>query len=96
MRILMLMLYRGQLIPVPSVEKAQAFLANERVAAETLPVGRRITVGTPRKVRAMIEEVAARYGAEEVFVVNIMHDHTARKRSYELIAKAFELAYFTT
>ena len=96
MRMLMLMLYRGQLIPVPSVEKAQAFLANERVAAETLPVGRRITVGTPGKVRAMIEEVAASYGAEEVFVVNIMYDHAARKRSYELIAKAFELPRFTT
>ncbi len=81
---------------MPSVEKAQAFLANEGVAAETLPVGRRIMVGTPAKVRAMIEEVAANYGAEEVFVVNIMHDHAARKRSYELIAKAFELPIFTT
>jgi alkanesulfonate monooxygenase SsuD/methylene tetrahydromethanopterin reductase-like flavin-dependent oxidoreductase (luciferase family) len=91
MRMLMLLLYRGQLIPVPSVEKAEAFLAKEGVAAETLPVGRRITVGTPQKVRSIIEEVAADYGAEEVFVVNIMHEHAARKRSYELIAKAFEL-----
>jgi len=91
MRMLMLMLYRGQLIPVPSVEKAQAFLAKEGVAAETLPVGRRITVGTPDKVHSTIEEVASDYGAEEVFVVNIMHDHAARKRSYELIAKAFGL-----
>jgi luciferase family oxidoreductase group 1 len=89
MRMLMLMLYRGQLIPVPSVEKALAFLAKEGVAAETLPVGRRIIVGAPPKVRSMIEEVAADYGAEEVFVVNIMHEHAARKRSYELIAKAF-------
>ena len=89
---LMLMLYRGQLIPVPSAEKALAFLAQEGVAAETLPVGRRIIVGAPPKVRSMIEEVAADYGAEEVFVVNIMHDHAARKRSYELIAKAFDLS----
>jgi alkanesulfonate monooxygenase SsuD/methylene tetrahydromethanopterin reductase-like flavin-dependent oxidoreductase (luciferase family) len=89
---LMLMLYRGQLIPVPSVETALAFLAKEGVAAETLPVGRRIIVGTPEKVRAMLEEVAADYKAEEVFVVNIMHSHAARKRSYELIAKAFGLA----
>ena len=92
MRMLMLMLYRGQLIPVPSVEKALAFLAQEGVAAETLPVGRRIIVGTPPKVRSMIEEVAADYGAEEVFVVNIMHEHAARKRSYELIAKVFDLS----
>jgi luciferase family oxidoreductase group 1 len=92
MRMLMLMLYRGRLIPVPSVETALAFLANEGVAAETLPVGRRIIVGTPAKVRGMIEEVATDYRAEEVFIVNIMHDHTARKRSYELIANVFGLS----
>jgi hypothetical protein len=40
----------------------------------------------------MIEEVAADYKAEEVFVVNIMHSHVARKRSYELIARAFDLS----
>lgn len=91
MRMLMLMLYRGQLIPVPSVEKALAFLANEGVAAETLPVGRRIIVGTPEKVRGMLEEVVSDYGAEELFVINIMHEHAARKRSYELVARAFGL-----
>jgi luciferase family oxidoreductase group 1 len=92
MRMLMLMLYRGRLIPVPSVETAEAFLANEGADADTLPVGRRITVGTPEKVRSVIEDVAADYGAEEVFIVNIMYDHAARKRSYELIAKAFGLS----
>lgn len=88
-RMLMLMLYRGQLIPVPSPEKAQAFLAREGVAPETLPVGRRIVVGTPEKVRAMLEEAVADYRADELFVINIMYDHAARKRSYELIARAF-------
>jgi len=92
MRMLMLMLYRGRLIPVPSVEHALEFLAREDMPASTLPVGRRITVGTPEKVRAIIEEVAKDYGAEEVFIVNIMHDHAARKRSYELIARAFGMA----
>ena len=77
---------------MPAVERALAFLASEGVAAETLPVGRRIMVGAPEKVRATIEEVAADYGAEEVFVVNIMHNHAARKRSYELIARAFGLS----
>jgi luciferase family oxidoreductase group 1 len=91
MRMLMLMLFRGQLIPVPPVEKALAFLAREGVPPDSVPVGRRLTVGTPEKVRATIDEVAADYGAEEVFVVNIMHDHAARKRSYELIAQAFGL-----
>lgn len=91
MRMLMIMLYRGQLIPVPSPEKAMAFLAKEGVAPDSVPVGRRLIVGTPEKVRGMLEQVVADYGADELFVVNIVHDHQARKRSYELIARSFGL-----
>jgi luciferase family oxidoreductase group 1 len=53
--------------------------------------GRRSIVGTPEKVRAEIEAVAVQYGAEEVIVVTITHDHRARRRSYELLAEAFDL-----
>ncbi len=53
---------------------------------------RRIIAGDPQQVRAALESVAAEYGAEEVFVVNILYDHAARVRSYEHIAGAFELA----
>ena len=42
-------------------------------------------------MRAGLEAVAEEYGAEEVLVVTITHDHEARRRSYELIAGAFEL-----
>jgi hypothetical protein len=42
-------------------------------------------------VRAQIEEVVASYGAEEAIVVSITYDHEARRRSYELLAEAFEL-----
>jgi len=43
-------------------------------------------------VRQGIEAVAAEYGADEVMVLTIAHDHAARRRSYELIAEAFGLA----
>ncbi len=36
---------------------------------------------------AGIEELAEAYGAEEVIVVTITHDHQARRRSYELLAE---------
>ena len=85
-RMMLLLLFRGQLIPVPPVEKALAFLENERVPPETLPAGRRIITGDPGTVRAALKAVAAEYGADEVFVVNILHDHAARLRCYELIA----------
>ena len=88
-RMAITLLRRGQLIAVPSVEKALAFfeLPGESVTAGS----RRVIVGTPESVRAGLEAVAEEYGAEEVLVVTITHDHEARRRSYELIAGAFEL-----
>ncbi|HEY2842997.1 MAG TPA: LLM class flavin-dependent oxidoreductase [Bryobacteraceae bacterium] len=90
-RMMLLSLFRGRLIPVPSVEKALAFLAQENVPIDTLPAGRRIISGSPEHVREALERVAAEYGADEVFVVNIVHDPAARLRCYELIAEAFAL-----
>ena len=50
---------------------------------------RRAVIGSPAVVRAGLEQVAAEYGAEELLVLTITHDHAARRRSYELIAAAF-------
>ena len=80
------LLRQGRLVPVPPPEKALRFLA----ANEGVP--RRGVIGSPATVRAGVEEIAARYGAEEVIVVNISYDHAARRRSYELIADAFGVA----
>ena len=44
---------------------------------------------TERLVKDGIEVIAAEYEADEVLLVNIVHDHAARKRSYQLIADAF-------
>jgi luciferase family oxidoreductase group 1 len=90
-RMMLLSLFRGRLIAVPSVEKALALLSRENVPIESVPAGRRIITGAPARVRDSLEAVAAEYGADEVFVVNIVHDPAARLRCYELIAQAFEL-----
>jgi alkanesulfonate monooxygenase SsuD/methylene tetrahydromethanopterin reductase-like flavin-dependent oxidoreductase (luciferase family) len=73
------------------VEKAMAYLRREDVSMDSLPAQRRIITGSPQRVRELIEAVAAEYGAEEVFLVNIVYDPAARLRCYELIAQAFEL-----
>ena len=91
-RMMLLLLFRGRLVPVPSVDNALAYLAKEGVPINAVPEGRRIITGSPHRVRASIEAVAEEYGADEVFVVNIVHDPAARLRCYELIARAFELA----
>ena len=85
------LLRRGELIPVPPPEKAVAFLGREGKSLNGARPGRRSILGTPEKVRAEIETVASEYGAEEVIVVTITYDHQARRRSYELIAEAFDL-----
>lgn len=85
------MLRRGRLIPVPPPEKAQRFLEHEGEAAGQSPAGRRAIVGAIDKVRAQVEQLADAYGTDEVIVVTITHDHQARRRSYELLAEAFEL-----
>jgi len=90
-RMMLLLLFRGQLIPAPPVEKALSFLKQQGFPIEELPAGRRMITGSPQRVREAIERVAAEYAADEVFVVNIVHDPAARIRCYELIAEAFAL-----
>ncbi|MBS1877481.1 MAG: LLM class flavin-dependent oxidoreductase [Acidobacteria bacterium] len=85
-RMLTVNLYRGRLIRVPSVERAERWVKEENVPLAMLPAGRRMITGDARTVRAALEAVAAEYGADEVFVVNLIYDHAARRRSYELLA----------
>jgi luciferase family oxidoreductase group 1 len=85
-------LIRGELIAVPSVERAAAWaLANPQNARR-----RRTTLGSPAEVRAQLDGVAAEYGADELMLVNILPDHVARVRSYELVAGEYGLAGLAT
>lgn len=88
-RMLFRLLHRGQLIAVPSPEEAIRFLGEDQALVPSR--SRRMILGTKDEVRAGIEAVAAEYGAEEIMVVNILHDHAARLRSYALLAEAFGL-----
>ena len=90
MRMAITLLRAGSLIAVPSVETALDFLSRHP-APQSLPMGRRAIVGDASAVRNGLEDVAREYGASEVMVVTITHDHEARRRSYELIAREFEL-----
>jgi luciferase family oxidoreductase group 1 len=83
------MLRQNRPIPVPPPEKALRFLEQHPGARS----GRRRIVGSPETVRTGIEEVVSAYGADEAIIVTITHDHQARRRSYELIAEAFDLAH---
>jgi luciferase family oxidoreductase group 1 len=90
-RMTLTLLRRGELIPVPAPEKAVEFLAREGQPAGGALPGRRGIIGSPGTVRAGVEERAGEYGADEVIVVTITHDHGARRRSYELLAEVMDL-----
>jgi luciferase family oxidoreductase group 1 len=84
------LLRQGRLIPVPPVDKALRYLETRQKRPGGS--GRRAVLGSPDTVRAGLEEIGREYGADELIVVTITHDHGARRRSYELIADAFGLA----
>jgi luciferase family oxidoreductase group 1 len=85
------LLRRGELIAVPPPERALEFLAADPGAPGQPRSERRSVLGSPDSVRPELEDVAAKYGAEEAIIVSITYEHAARRRSYELLAEAFAL-----
>jgi luciferase family oxidoreductase group 1 len=85
------LLRRGELIAVPPPDEAVEFLSADDRSGAQQRSERRAVLGAPATVRAQLEEVVARYGAEEAIIVTITYEHEARRCSYELLAEAFEL-----
>jgi luciferase family oxidoreductase group 1 len=80
-------LLTGRSIAVPDPETALKWLADHPELAQGR-AGRRVVAGSPETVRAGLQAAAAEYGADEVMLVNILHDHQARKQSYTLAMAA--------
>ena len=73
----------------PDEALAHPYTAEERAVADFY--GRMQVVGTPEQVRARIEAIAARTGADEVMIATHAFDAADRVRSFELVAQAFAL-----
>lgn len=77
-------------IPYPTPEQARAHawsdedrdLVRDRVDTRF--------VGTPSRVADQLEQLQEATGADEILVTTITHDHTARVRSYELLAREWQ------
>ena len=76
-------------VPPPEAALDGEFTQQE-LAFLTYQQGRAIE-GDPDVVKRGVLEIAATYDVDEVIVLTITHDYEARKRSYELLAEAFEL-----
>jgi luciferase family oxidoreductase group 1 len=90
-RLLQWRIRQGDRSPVAGPEDAQRelnALGNPSLESGEWP---RYFVGTPEKVRGDLEQMAAALGIHEIVVNTIVWEHTARLRSYELLAQAVEL-----
>jgi luciferase family oxidoreductase group 1 len=83
-RMMLQKLMQGELIAVPSPADAARWLAGNPAPAMA---GRTPITGSPADCGHAIRAKAALYGAEEVMLVNILHDHRDRLESYRLVAQ---------
>jgi luciferase family oxidoreductase group 1 len=82
---------KGEYLPLASPEEAAAhpyspadrdYIRKNRV---------RVFTGTAQTVRTRLDPLLAATKADEVMITTMIYDHAARRRSYELLARAFGL-----
>jgi len=83
---------KGEYLPLASPEEALAYpytpVDRERIRANR----RRIFVGSPAAVKEHIAPLIEATAADELMITTMVHDHAARRRSYELLAQSFGTA----
>jgi alkanesulfonate monooxygenase SsuD/methylene tetrahydromethanopterin reductase-like flavin-dependent oxidoreductase (luciferase family) len=67
-------------LPLSSLERAQMSV-----------IGERHFVGSPETIRERIEPLIEQTEADELMILSMIHDHTARLHSYDLMAELFEV-----
>ncbi len=79
----------GRFGPFPSDEDAAAYPFSETDRAQIESFKNRGITGTPSTVKAELDDLVAKSGADELTVVTITHDFAPRLRSYELLADLY-------
>ena len=74
--------------PVPSAEEAARHRYSDEERRYVMGQRARAVIGGPEKCRTELEEMARRYGADEMMVLTITGDYASRTRSYELLIGA--------
>jgi luciferase family oxidoreductase group 1 len=82
---------RGQYLPLASPEEALAYPYSAADLAHIQQHRGRLFVGTPAHMRQRLGALIEATRADELMVTTMIFDHAARRRSYELVANAFEL-----
>jgi luciferase family oxidoreductase group 1 len=82
---------RGEYLPLASVDEALAYPYTDSDRAKIARQRSRLFVGSPATVRERLQPLIASSEADELMVITAVYDHEARKRSYSLLAEAFQL-----
>jgi luciferase family oxidoreductase group 1 len=82
---------KGEYLPLASPEEAATY-AYSPIDRERAKQNRaRVFVGSPNTVKQKLMPLIEATKADEVMITSAIFDHAARKRSYTLMAEAFEL-----
>ncbi|BDI30338.1 N5,N10-methylene tetrahydromethanopterin reductase [Capsulimonas corticalis] len=87
----LLRLVQGRYSPLATVEEALAvdYSAQEREAIRHNR--QRLFTGSPETLRARLSAFAKEAGVSELMITTMTHSHAHRRRSYELLAEAFQI-----
>ena len=78
---------RPRRLPTPEEAEAYAYTPAERAAVEEFSSSH--VVGSPATVRAGLDRLVERTGADELMLTTMTYAHADRLRSYELVAAAY-------
>jgi luciferase family oxidoreductase group 1 len=82
---------KGEYQPLASPQDALAYDYAPADRARIKANRARMSVGAPATIKPRLDALLAATKADELMVTSMIFDHAARKRSYELLAQAFEL-----
>lgn len=75
---------------IPTVQTAKNYLYTEFELEKIEKMKQKIIIGNPEEVKEQMLVLNARYEADEMMIVTIMHDEEAKFKSYELVAEQFK------
>jgi luciferase family oxidoreductase group 1 len=82
---------KGEYLPLASPEEAAAYPYTPADRARIARHRERLIVGGTDKVKTRLLSLREATRADELMITTMTYDHTARRHSYELLAKAFAL-----
>jgi len=77
--------------PIPSLAEAQAQRYSQQELAYIGSQRARTVIGDPRQVKQRLLQLRDQFDADELMIITITGDYESRLKSYELLAREFEL-----